>query len=458
MEKTKCWLFIFVLIFAAVIAGSVAILNVSDNQTIDDFELEMVEGYDPSVIEGVGFNVKYGLSEDGFYEERIEGEKCEFQYIDGEIQNLIFTEAKEKERRGEGIQPWEVFDYYEWISDNRVVALDYNSYILGFMIAEFDVIAEDAFVADLPKYIRIKGILPQELNLEDGSYKYPYDIDFWCTDTDVYFFERGGLYKVSKQELATVDVVRATEIGEADPVYYEPFYVVPEEIEVIVGCEVGEVFYLTGIGDVTMDGYNLYTYIVDLATGETIDRQCYEKKLSTESAEANQLGYDYLAKDSYSILTITQPTGYQDMFVIDKTDSESKIHNLNVSDLLSENLYISGLLETENNGDDTLYLIYAEGQINKSDYDANWSRRVIMNLEERLSVECPSGYNIWEVGYNGIAFIAIQNGKVVYKGYFASESSKAMGYTINHCMENGQYHWDFCLPEAYVEQITISVP
>lgn len=480
MEKTKCGLFIFVLIFAAVIAGSVAILNVSDNQTIDDFELEMVEGYDPSVIEGICFDVKYGLSDDGYYEKGVEGDKCEFQYIDGKIQKLQFTEAKEPERRGAGIQPYEMaLSSYEWISDDRVVAIKKNSDPLSdeIWVMEFDVTANNSDTAHLPQVTVIKGIEPEGTYTEDNLV-YMCKKGFWSTDTHVYFFENGVLCKVSRQELMDLSLVYATRVYETEPVYYEPIYTVPEEVDVIVGYEGGELFYLVGLGDVTTEGYTLYTYIVDVTTGETLDRQCYEKKLSDKLAKDNQtildeinakyiddpivgytriIAYDYLAKDSYGILTITQPTGYQDMFVIEKIDSESEIHNFNVSDLLAENLYISGLLEAENNGNDTLYLIYAEGQINKLDYDANWSRRVIMNLEERLSVECPVGYNIMEVGYNGVTFIAIQNGEVVYKGYFASETSKALGDVTKDLLEGYNYYFGLDLPKAYVEQITISV-
>lgn len=449
MNKVKCLLFIFALMLAGTIAGSVAILNVAQNQTIDDFELEMVEGSDPTVIDGIGFNVEYGISKYGireydFYRQGFEGEKCEFQYIDGEIRNLKFTEAKEKERRGEGVQPWEMFEQYEYISDNRVVAIHEYEKRIEFWVTEFD----DTSIPTA-KVIEIGG-------LPVASEKY-----MWTTNDDVYFFENGCLCKVSKAELMELSTEYINGYyATGDHVYYAPFYTVPDEIETIIGCEGGELLYLVGIGDVTVEGYNLYTYIVDVTTGETLDRQCYEKKLSDELAKNNLtcleeynelyiidlMSYDYLAKDSDSILTITYPTGYQDMFVIEKTASESKIHNLNVSDLLAENLYISDLIETENSGDDTLYLIYAEGQINKSDYDANWSRRVIMKLEEKI------------MGYNGIAFIAIQNGEVVYKGYFASETSKALGYVTEDLLEGYNYSLGSYLPEAYVEQITISVP
>ena len=452
MEKTKCWLFVFVLLFAGAIAGSVAIMNIANNQIINDFSLDTVEGYDESVIADVVFNVKYELCEDGYYEWDIIGSSCEFQYSNKMIHNLELISATKKERIGTGVQMWEALYNYYSLSDYRAIGngKQNNQFILAETYAS---------EYSLPKYAYIFGEVPEELYKDTGEYKYFCDRAFWIVEDDVYFFEYGVMYRISKNVLLGLKINKDHSLK--DSYYFEPFYVVPDEIDTIVGFKGGELLYLVGIGDVTSNGYTLYHYTVDVKTGETINRKSYEKILSqaeTVDVTHDSLSFDYLPNDSYDIVTITQPSGYQDTFVVDKKNSDNDIYQLNLEDVLGDDFYISGLLETASKGTDTLYLMYAEGQIGKLDYTCNWARRVIMDLENRIPMECPSGYDIGEVGFNGIAFVAIEKGEVIYKGYFTSDTYRAMGYTINSCLETGQYAMDIDLPKAYIESITISVP
>ena len=412
MNKTKIGLIVFMLLFLGAVIGSVLIIRVANNQTIDEFLLVPEAGYDESVIEGISFNVEYKLKEK--YWDAVD--KCEFTYADGMIKDLKFTDANISEN------PFALFASYELIGEDRNVGIRTDDYLEFFSVT--DGIGSYSRRRDIGAYISVN------LHTEDGQYKYHHEKKFWSVGEDYYFFENGGLFTVNKEELCRLPL-----FDNSNPVWgavhYPTIYEVQSEIDAIAGCEGGEYFYLTGIGNITGEGYTLYSYVVEPATGKTIDRQCYDIKTPIEVSDVNQFSFDYLVTDeNYNIVTITHPMGEQDMYVIFHAEGKCTIEYYDTAKFLAEDLYISGLLDAKRGEDDVLYLLYAENQIGKTDYDINWAKRNIMDLED--------------LKFNGIAFVAIKNGEVDYKGYFSSETAKTTSFSSDE--------------EVYVESIEINLP
>ena len=388
MNKTKIWLIVFMLFFSGSVIGSILIIKVANNQTIDEFSLVSEEGYDALAIEDVSFNVEYRLKK--YYWDKVD--KCEFIYADGTIKDLKFTDTNII------YNPFALFDSYEFVGEDRSVGIREGENLYFFSVA--DGISSHAHMRDIAAAISVN------LHTEDGQYKYHHEKKFWSVGEDYYFFENGGLFTVNEEALCRLKLNQGW-----GTVHYPTIYEVPSEIDAIAGCEGGEYFYLTGIGNITKEGYTLYSYVVDCATGKTIDRQCYDKKTPNDVSNVDQLSFDYLVTDeNYNIVTITQPMGEQDMYIISHAEGKCTIEYFDTEEFLAEDLYISKLLETKRSEDGAIYLIYAESQIGKTDYDINWAKRNITNLEE--------------LEFNGITFVAIENGEVVYKGYFSSETAK----------------------------------
>lgn len=444
MRKTKIWLAIFAILFVGAVVGSALIIKVANNQTFDEFELTAIDGYDASAIEGISFDVEYRLKEEGLHHYWDKGDKCEFKYVNGTIKNLQFTEINESE------YPFAVFKSYEFIGENRLVGIREDEGFYGFSIADRD--GAGAMVRN------ISSGAPEELHTDDGQYKHFHEKKFWSVEDKYYFFENGVLFTVDKATLCDERLFAMDEPGWGT-VYFPWIYAVPSEVDKIVACEGAEYMYLTGIGNVTEKGYTLFSYIIDVTTGDTIDRQCYEKEISNGVKDVNQLSFDYLLTDEdYYIVTITQPMGEQDMYIISGKDNECNIEYFDMEEMLEDGLYINGLLEAKSNGTDTLYLIYGESCIGKMDYDLKWAKRVIMNLKDKMSVEIPKGYESFrDVGFNGVAFVAIKNGDVVYKGYFSSETSKTLGYIISGCMNGSEYRGVDGHEGVFVENIDINL-
>ena len=415
MNKTKIWLIVFMLLFSGAVIGSVLIVKVANNQTIDDFSLVAEEGYDTSVIEDISFKVEYELRESWYHPYWKKGDKCEFTYVNGVMKDLKFTEINEID---ESKQPFALFESYELVGEGRSVGIRECDNLYLFSVA--DGISSHAHMRDIAAAISVN------LHTEDGQYKYHHEKKFWSVGEDYYFFENGGLFAVNEEALCRLNLNQGW-----GTVHYPTIYEVQSEIDAIAGCEGGEYFYLTGIGNITGEGYTLYSYVVEPATGKTIDRQCYDIKTPIEVSDVNQFSFDYLVTDeNYNIVTITQPMGEQDMYIISHEEGKCTIEYFDEEEFLAEDLYISELLEAKRSKDGALYLIYAESQIGKTEYDINWAKRNIMNLED--------------FEFNGIAFVAIENGEVVYKGYFSSETSKTMSFSVDE--------------EVYVKNIEINLP
>ena len=82
-----------------------------------------------------------------------------------------------------------------------------------------------------------------------------------------------------------------------------------------------------------------------------------------------------------------------------------------------------------------------------------------MNLKDRMPVQIPSGYDsLRDVGFNGVTFVAIMNDDIIYKGYFLSETSKTLGYTISGCMDGYGYRSMDRDEGVFVENININLP
>lgn len=330
----------------------------------------------------------------------------------------------------------------------------------------------------------IEPIVPEDFqtDIESDNYLVKCESKIWSKDSDMYIFYSGLLYKIPKTELLELGTISLIDAINAKPVAFEPIYMVPDEVDVLVGFDNMDLLTIVGVGDVSTEGYTLYTYIVEPTTGETIHRQVCEKKMTQSVSEANQscfqeyneqyvnlLSYDCITCEysycsaGYSVVTIMQPTGWQDMFVIewiydwDKyAVTESRISQLEVPKLLGENTYICGMLDTDYKTD-TLYLCYAEGVSGEFEYNGDWAERIIMNLNSlEISEKSPQGYEY--NNFNGIALIAIQNSGVVYKGYFSSETYRAMGEAIGNAVNNGipvYDEWEY--PDAVVRRIRIYV-
>lgn len=444
MKKTKFWLVIFALLLVGAVIGSVLILGVSNNQAFDEFELIAVDEYDLSAIGGISFNVEYRMKEEGEHHFYDMGDKCEFIYDNGAMKDIRYTEVNDTE------EPFEIFIQYESVGEDRRVGLceDEGFYFFSVKYA----------YGLLPDMRNISAEIPKELFNQDGQYKYQHDKKFWSVGDDYYFFENGALFTVDETTLCDIKLYGYDD-QRHETLYYPVIYTVPDEVDAIIGCEGGEYMHLVGIGNATEKGYTLFSYVIDVFTGATIDRQCYEKDLVNSVTDVNKLSFDYLTTDeNYSVVTITQPMGEQDMYVISHTDTKSTVEYFDTDKMVAGDLYISGLLEAKSNGSDTLCLIYAESQIGKTDYDIEWAKRVIMNLEDRMPVALPKGYESYrDVGYNGVAFVVIKNDGIAYKGYFSSETSKTLGHIIHGCMSGQGYRDIHGYDGVFVENIEINM-
>ncbi len=471
MKKTKFLLIVFALMLLVCIAGSAMILTEAKKQTIDDFKLNMTEGSDPAVLNNVDIDVDYDIGEDSEFH---------FWYSNGRMEQQEFCL---KTARDYGDLN-ELYPEGVYISDGKMLTPMNGLYA----------VVEKNTDGGLVEGRLIEQIVPEDFqtDIESDNYLVKCENKIWSKDSDMYIFYSGLLYKIPKTELLELGTISLIDAINAEPAAFEPIYMVPEEVDVLVGFDNMDLLTIVGVGDVSTEGYTLYTYIVEPATGETIHRQVCEKKMTQDAAEANQscfqeyneqyrktfdedeqyvnlMSYDCITCEysycsaGYSVVTIMQPTGCQDMFVIewvydwDKyAVTESRISQLEVPKLLGENTYICGMLDTDYKTD-TLYLCYAEGVSGEFEYNESWAERVIMNLNPmEMSEKFPQGRE--DNNFNGIALIAIQSGGVVYKGYFSSETYRAMGKAVENADNNGipvYDEWEY--PEAVVSRIRISV-
>lgn len=384
MKKTKILIALFVILLVGCIFGAVKMLMLTKNQKIEDFKIETVNGYDAAVMNDILLDVDYDYD---FYESNL-------QYYNGKI---VSQEFSKKIR---------IFSEYEeqlYLSEDRFFALHGDD---GYGVFEGNEIVRwiDTVV---PGNIENRNSFCEDILVKDSENVYLFDKKgFLCT---IDIEELNGLYKLSGEKKT-----------------YVANFVVPNEVDVIVGAGLGDISTVAGVGDITNEGYTLYLYAIDRETGAILNRDAVKKERKV--ADNAIVGGDLISIDmaannkSMDVVTIMDATGHQDMYFIewDTNTMECEATEYDVSKLLGDDNKICGMFDLEYK-DGVTYICYAEGVTNEVIENEEWARRNIADIQ---SVGYYSYENSVGVNFNGVAIIAIEDNEVIYKGYLSSESYK----------------------------------
>ena len=384
MKKTKILIALFVILLGGCIFGAVKMLMLTKNQKIEDFKIETVNGYDAAVMNDILLDVDYDFD---FYESNL-------QYYNGKI---VSQEFSKKIR---------IFSEYEeqlYLSEDRFFALHVDD---GYGVFEGNEIVRwiDTVV---PGNIENRNSFCEDILVKDSENVYLFDKKgFLCT---IDIEELNGLYKLSGEKKT-----------------YVANFVVPNEVDVIVGAGLGDISTVAGVGDITNEGYTLYLYAIDRETGVILNRDAVKKERKV--ADNAIVGGDLISIDlaaynkSMDVVTIMDAAGHQDMYFIewDTNTMECEATEYDVSKLLGDDNKICGMFDLEYK-DGVTYICYAEGVTNEVIENEEWARRNIADIQ---SVGFYSYENSVGVDFNGVAIIAIEDNTVIYKGYLSSESYK----------------------------------
>ena len=119
-------------------------------------------------------------------------------------------------------------------------------------------------------------------------------------------------------------------------------------------------------------------------------------------------------------------------FVYDVTKRNIQLKSLDFDGGMEKGEYIAKIVDTSTFSD-TFYICYLEGTTSTSYYSESWVRRYVLNLDDwNWSQTNPitNGY------FNGVAVMAIKDGKVIYKGHIESDISKSHSEAIQEFRKN----------------------
>ena len=378
MKKTKILIALFVILLGGCIFGAVKMLMLTKNQKIEDFKIETVNGYDAAVMNDILLDVDYNFN---FYESNL-------QYYNGKI---VSQEFNKKIR---------IFSEYEeqlYLSEDRFFALHGDD---GYGVFEGNEIVR--WIGTIvPGNIQERNSFCEDILVKDSENVYLFDEKgFLCT---IAIEELNGLYKLTTQKKT-----------------YVANFVVPNEVDVIVGARLGDISTVAGVGDITNEGYTLYIYAIDRETGVILNRDAIKKERKV--ADSAIVGGDLMFVNNMDVVTIMDAAGQQDMYFIewDTNTMECEVTEYDVSKLLGDENKICGMFDLECK-DGITYICYAEGVTGEVIENEEWARRNIADIQ---SVGFYSYENRVGVDFSGVAIIAIEDNAVIYKGYLSSESYK----------------------------------